>query len=62
MIIDKANTHANDVITMDGRPIERVHTFKYLGTCLNDDWNLGKDVKIRYETVRSTFKTPPVGI
>lgn len=49
------NVFNNSSITFDTRPIERVNKFKYLGTCLFEDWMSDNEIKCRIEQARQIF-------
>lgn len=49
------NAFNNSELTFDGKSIERVECFKYLGTWLSKNWTSDKEIKCRIEQARVAF-------
>ena len=54
MVISK-NPNIHPVITLNGKQVERVQKYKYLGTVINDLLDPDEEIKIRIEMARKTF-------
>lgn len=56
MIISRNKTpYDNVAIKISNKIIERVHSFKYLGSWLYEKWDSNKEINCRIEMARSTF-------
>ncbi len=53
MVVSRKNVDARLFIA--GEEVERVHSYKYLGTLLNDSWDCSQEVRARIEQARGTF-------
>jgi hypothetical protein len=57
MIISRnINFHVNQNLHIDNIIIERVMSFKYLGSWLNESWNCDKEIRCRIEAARTSFQ------
>uniref|UniRef100_A0A8D8SXR8 Craniofacial development protein 2 n=1 Tax=Cacopsylla melanoneura TaxID=428564 RepID=A0A8D8SXR8_9HEMI len=54
MIISKEKIEGVQLI-INNKVVERVKTFTYLGTTLNEDWDHSQEIKCRIEKARSAF-------
>lgn len=54
MIISKENITGVQ-LTINDRPVERVPTYLYLGSMLNEQWDNSQEIKIRIEKARAAF-------
>lgn len=49
------NDNLNPKISVDGRILERVRQYKYLGTWVNEAWDSDQEIKSRIEVARGSF-------
>ncbi|KAI5753273.1 hypothetical protein M8J77_025408 [Diaphorina citri] len=52
---DQSDKFRDKKLTIDNTVVERVHTYKYLGTWINSNGDTSKEIKCRIEIARSTF-------
>lgn len=54
MVASKEN-NSNDTLTINGKPIEKVKKYRYLGVWLNECWDSEMEIRTRIEIARSAF-------
>ncbi|XP_022835160.1 uncharacterized protein LOC111362674 [Spodoptera litura] len=54
MVVSK-NPDLDPIINIDGKPLERVRQYKYLGAWVNEVWESDQEIKTRIEIARASF-------